>query len=94
MATKKTTTKTKSKKVTTDFKVDLTTVNSGSEVYAAIADAKCDKFLTNIEYLTLISDIVNRFGINITFCNCNNCIKPTKKPNVFKRFWNWITRKK
>lgn len=20
--------------------------------------------------------------------------KPTKKPNVFKRFWNWITRKK
>ena len=20
--------------------------------------------------------------------------KPTKKPNIFKRFWNWVTRKK
>lgn len=27
-------------------------------------------------------------------CNEYNVEKPAKKPNIFKRFWNWITRKK
>ena len=33
-------------------------------------------------------------SIDCTIAKTEVKLKPMKKPNIFKRFWNWITRKK
>ena len=107
--------------------VDLTNVESPSDVYAAFVEAKCGvEPITKEEmfnYAMHVTELMNTYIIQ----SCNRLIdyidalidtiesaydnqedtddlvikreeeeeeKVEKKPNIFKRFWNWITRKK
>lgn len=70
--------------------VDVTECKSIADVYAKSAE-------TVLEHYCSISEadaFINKRGVTITFitCDCPECTH-IKKPNVFKRFWNWITRK-
>lgn len=69
------------------------------DAYMVVATEYCaEYFLTllfedcNCDYIKINKD----FGIACVKCVQIELDKPTpvKKPNVFKRFWNWITRKK
>lgn len=74
-----------------DLHVDLTEVDNAHDVYVQFAIAK---FL-NILTVTEINNWMNR-SIENTFriCSMFENIQHEKKPNVVKRFWNWITSKK
>lgn len=76
------------KKFTPAITVDLTNCTSAADVYYAFAKAKMNKHLMHSE----IESFVNHtsYPVYITVyeeCKCN-----VKKPNVFKRFWNWLTK--
>lgn len=99
MTTKNTTKKVMKKnvKIVPQLIVNLTDAIEASDVYFAFADAKCDKYLTRTEYDTLMTRMIDNFEFDVCICGkhcpfCGDC--KAKKPNVFKRFWNWITRKK
>ena len=74
-----------------DLHVDLTEVDNAHDVYVQFAIVK---FL-NILTVTEINNWMNR-SIENTFCVWSTFgnIQHEKKPNVVKRFWNWITSKK
>lgn len=108
--------------------VDLTNIESPSDVYAAFVEAKCgvepitkeEMFnyamhvteLMNSTVVKLCASLVDYFDAQIDTIESvyDNQEDPDdlvikrkekeeeekveKKPNIFKRFWNWITRKK
>ena len=96
------------------FIVDMTEVNTPSELYAAFGLAKQDAKLPmtdeeltaiiNITIATVLETIIKEFnklpckqfeitnGEKLVFDEKGNV--KVKKPNIFRRFWNWITRKK
>lgn len=73
------------------FEVDFTDVNTLCEAYAAVAEAALCKYCTENE-IEALTEVV-RPTFYVCYCNCD-CKPKAKKPNIFKRFWNWITRKK
>lgn len=92
------------------FTVDLTQCESGIDVILSFIDAKVDTgvAITRFEYNALLSylsedmfkktmcEIINDSKdtlIDIATSVMKN-IQPEKKPNMFKRFWNWMTGKK
>lgn len=80
------------KKVNPEFVVNLTNAHNMRDVYLAFAEAKINKHLTTLETEVFIFEYTRP-----VFYVCKECpfCKPSvKKPNIFKRFWNWITRKK
>ena len=109
--------------------VDLTNVESPSDVYAAFVEAKCGvEPITKEEMFNYAIHVTDLMNSNIvkscaylvdyidalidTIENAYDNQEDTddlvikreeeeeeeekveKKPNIFKRFWNWITRKK
>lgn len=106
--------------------VDLTNIESPSDVYAAFVEAKCGvEPITKEEmfnYAMHVTELMNSTVVK----SCASLMdyidalidtlesaydnqedpdlvikrkegeeeKVEKKPNIFKRFWNWITRKK
>lgn len=79
-----------------DITVDITDATCASDVYTAFACAKMDKTLTRDEYNAFVNDIAEANSvITVCYCPCDKCpcCKPKKKPNIFKRIWNWITGK-
>lgn len=86
------------KSFTPDFVVDLTDATCARDTYAAFADARIKKACADVEVKAFIDILVEKatpvFYL-VTADKCQFC-KPesVKKPNIFKRFWNWITRKK
>lgn len=84
-------TKRMKKKFKPMFTADITACNDEKEIVTAFAEAKVDAGLpiTRNEYDTCMSNAqpIYKAVINVQ-CACE------KKPNVFKRFWNWLTRKK
>lgn len=107
--------------------IDLTNVESPSDVYAAFVEAKCGvEPITKEEmfnYAMHVTELMNSTIVK----SCASLVdyfdalidtienaydnqedpddlvikregeeeeKVEKKPNIFKRFWNWITRKK
>lgn len=91
MATKNT-----KKKFKADIKVNLTDATCANDVYMKFADAKVKKYMDNNETAAMVEDIVDNYGVKIFICEgpCPFCDQESKKKeNVFKRFWNWITRK-
>lgn len=107
--------------------VDLTNVQSPSDVYAAFVEAKCgvepitkeEMFnyaihvteLMNstivkscaslMDYIDALIDTIESAYDNqedpddlVIKREAEEEEKVEKKPNIFKRFWNWITRKK
>lgn len=108
--------------------VDLTNVESPSDVYAAFVEAKCgvepitkeemfnyamhvtELMNSNIvkscaylvDYIDALIDTIESVYDKDDSDDAENAAKKRegeeneveKKPNIFKRFWNWITRKK
>lgn len=100
MATKKTKT-IKVKSYTYDFSKDGLT-----DSYKTIANAKFDD-LKDWERCAISDKVINDYfkkmqeDIDNYLANTDHPVikedispKAEKKPNVFKRFWNWVTRKK
>lgn len=48
------------------------------------------KDLANMFYSTMMEELESAKFVSDPVMK----IQPTKKPNIFKRFWNWVTRKK
>lgn len=82
------TTKHMKKKFKPLFTADVTACENEREIVVAFAEAKVDAGLpiTRREYDTCMSDAKRIYLRYVTIYE--------KKPNVFKRFWNWLTRKK
>lgn len=84
----------KVKSTTVDYIVDLRNIESAQDVYLAFAVAKINAHLTQNELDAFVDTIQPKFYIMygpqpavITET------KAEKKPNIFKRVWNWITGK-
>lgn len=104
MSTKKT--KKNEPKVLT---VDLSKIKTITGAYKEFAIAKY-KMLRDVEQQIISMYIVDLYFQDLTNIFCDTMVKelesakvvsnpvkemqPTKKPNIFKRFWNWVTRKK
>ena len=86
--------------------VDLSGIKTTTDAYKEFAIAKY-KMLRNVEQDIISMYTVDLYfqALADAFYNtlaeeCANCVKcaehtePVKKPNIFKRFWNWVTRKK
>lgn len=87
--------KVSTKSTTVDYIIDLTGVECGADVYLAFAAAKMDKALSQTELDVFVDTFTPKFYIMpgaLTCCQCE-CAKPKKKPNIFKRAWNWLTGK-
>lgn len=107
--------------------VDLTNVESPSDVYAAFVEAKCGvepitkeemfnyaMHLTELMNLTIVKSCAHLVDYIDALIDTIGSVydnqedpddlvikreeeegeKVEKKPNIFKRFWNWIARKK
>lgn len=84
--------RTSKKSTTVDYIVDITNAQSAADVYKTIAAAKLSQFEMN----ALIEDVTPQIYIVYEKCACCNCEQQPgieKKPNIFKRFWNWVTGK-
>lgn len=82
-------TNTMKKTVKPEFTVDVTNCETGFDLLVAFAKAKHQAGLaiTDDELNALIDDNSVMIFVEkqpISICNC------TKKPNIFKRFWNWL----
>ena len=79
------------KSTTVDYIVDITNAQSAADVYKTMAAAKLSQFELN----ALVEDLTPQIYIVYETCPCNCACqqKAAKKPNIFKRFWNWVTGK-
>ena len=78
------------KSTTVDYIIDITNAQSAADVYKTMAAAKLSQFEMN----ALIEAVTPQIYIVYEKCACCDCEqKPAKKPNIFKRFWNWVTGK-
>lgn len=78
------------KSTTVDYIVDITNAQSAADVYLTIAAAK----LSQNEFDVLADRVAPQVTFQIVQCPCH-CVDKLveKKPNIFKRFWNWVTGK-
>lgn len=86
------------------FIVDLTSAETPAEVFAQFGFAKQKAGLPmsdtefnaiiEIACLTTCRDVTNSILGNIKIPVYVQPIKPEKKPNIFRRFWNWLTGRK
>ena len=77
-----------------DYIVDLTKIEHLSEIAPTFALAKHSAHLplTDEELADICIAVLDEFQPKVTVayvCKCNQ-----KKPNIFKRFWNWLRGKK
>lgn len=84
----------KVKSTTVDYIVDLRNIESAQDVYLAFAVAKINAHLTQNELDAFVDAIQPKFYI-VYGSKPTEIAEPKaeKKPNVFKRIWNWITGK-
>jgi len=96
------------KKFKPAYTVDITNCNDERDVIVEFAKAKVSAGLpiTKTEYNASVLSIAQKIldGVAVatkaaalfaeTILNSVKNTEAEKKPNVFKRFWNWITRKK
>ena len=96
------------KKFKPAYVVDITDCNDERDVIVEFAKAKVSAGLpiTKTEYsasvLATAQKVIDAVAIATkaatvfaeTILNSVKNTEAEKKPNVFKRFWNWITRKK
>lgn len=84
----------KVKSTTVDYIVDLRNIESAQDVYLAFAVAKINAHLTQNELDAFVDTIQPKFYI-VYGSEPTKEVEPKaeKKPNIFKRVWNWITGK-
>ena len=81
--------------------VDLTNTVTPWQVVGAFVDAKVDNGiaiepweLEVYSHWNYLAGVRDGKSIDVTLHIIDkNENKPTKKPNIFKRFWNWLTGK-
>ncbi len=84
----------KVKSTTVDYIVDMRGVECAQDAYLAFALAKIDAHLTQPEFDAFIDAVRPKFYIISGPQPAVKYAEPeTKKPNIFKRVWNWITGK-
>ena len=89
------------KKFKPSYIVDITKCEDALDMIVAIAYAKVDAnvAITRDELDAVIKDYIettaDKFSEMIinTLNKCAEKKEPKKKPNIFKRFWNWMTKK-
>lgn len=89
-----------------EFTVDLTWCRTPNDIYAefGFAKQKAGLAMSNLEFSVILieasgvkewgSQLVKNFFETLEMIDAKDWCQSTKKPNIFKRFWNWITRKK
>lgn len=79
---------------TVDYIVDMRGVECAQDAYLAFALAKINAHLTQPELDAFIDAVRPKFYI-VYGSNTEEIVEPKaeKKPNMFKRVWNWITGK-
>ena len=85
----------KVKSTTVDYIVDMRGVECAQDAYLAFALAKINAHLTQPEFDAFIDAVRPKFYIVYGPQPAVNVDEPKtdKKPNIFKRVWNWITGK-
>ena len=85
----------KVKSTTVDYIVDMRGVECAQDAYLAFALAKINAHLTQPELDAFIDAVRPKFYIVYGPQPAINVDEPKtdKKPNIFKRFWGWITGK-
>lgn len=86
---------------------DLTKVQTHEDIYLSVVRAKVNRGIkiTPYEFNAVISNAIDQ-AVMLTFqtlmCSAfiggleraiYSTIAKINKPNIFKRFWNWVTRK-
>lgn len=88
------------------FTVDVTNCNDDRDIVVEFTKAKVRAGLPITEYefntcisrtISMFEDALNSMSFELDVPDVPDVpdmIFVKKKPNIFKRFWNWITRKK
>lgn len=96
------------KKFKPSYIVDITKCEDTLDMIVAIVYAKVDAnvaitrdeldammFLTAYNLKNYIDEAADKYS-EMIINTLNKCVEnkePKKKPNIFKRFWNWMTKK-
>lgn len=96
------------KKFKPSYIVDITKCEDTLDMIVAIAYAKIDanvaitrdeldavRVLSAYDLKNFVEATADKFS-EMIISTLNKCVEkkePKKKPNIFKRFWNWITKK-
>lgn len=89
------------KKTTNKLIIDLNHIDNVENIYKAFALAKFKTYFTESQQELLRQYFISQFfdGLNSYYANCVEDEysveaeqENKKKPNIFKRFWNWVTR--
>lgn len=90
--------KTTNKKITTkpDYIVDVTNCETINDIKLAFAKAKKNAGvpLTDENIDAFVNEAIEQLQPAIFISIGNIDIVEKKKPNIFKRFWNWLRGKK
>lgn len=85
------------------FTVNITNCNDDRDIVVEFTKAKVRAGLPITEYefntcishtISMFEDALNSMSFELEVPDVPDMILVKKKPNIFKRFWNWITRKK
>lgn len=96
------------KKFKPSYIIDITKCEDTLDMIVAIVYAKVDAnvaitrdeldammFLTAYNLKNYIDETADKYS-EMIIDTLNKCVEnkePKKKPNIFKRFWNWMTKK-
>ena len=96
------------KKFKPSYIIDITKCEDTLDMIVAIVYAKVDAnvaitrdeldammFLTAYNLKNYIDEVADKYS-EMIIDTLNKCVEkkePKKKPNIFKRFWNWMTKK-
>ena len=96
------------KKFKPSYIVDITKCEDTLDMIVAIVYAKVDAnvaitrdeldammFLTAYNLKNYMDEVADKYS-EMIINTLNKCVEnkePKKKPNIFKRFWNWMTKK-
>ena len=96
------------KKFKPSYIVDITKCEDALDMIVAIAYAKVDAnvaitrdeldaviILSAYDLKDYVNEMADKYSEMIinTLNECAEKKEPKKKPNIFKRFWNWMTKK-
>lgn len=96
------------KKFKPSYIVDITKCEDALDMIVAIAYAKVDAnvaitrdeldaviILSAYDLKDYVNEMADKYSEMIinTLNKCVDNKEPKKKPNIFKRFWNWMTKK-
>lgn len=75
--------------------VNMDMIESLSDIDVAFGLAKQEAGLaiSDDELVSICTKVCRELGPTVTIVDCTNCMVVRKKP-WYKRFWNWLTKKR